>query len=240
MATYMPKRYLSNYLELMVGDNITSYDQLKEGMIVDFTTSRTDVNNAVIVLDEDIWYALHDNYMAVGNSPDKKIQTRYNKEYGWGLGFISDDDKYPFGEDYSDMVFRGWYTDPDVKPVEKVEEKKSEVKNKFKIGDMVKHNPSERKAEVIGIYEDLVWLKFFGGSDIYEDVISPSLSPWVEPLKYKKGDLVLINGIGMNVLEVFEVMANGYRLKDLTKEKACDYIYNDMDILRKVGVATPS
>jgi hypothetical protein len=219
--------------ELVVGDKITSFGQLKEGMVVDFViTSRVagvgSISGAIIVEDNG-WYAVHNSRHAKGACPISEAKM-LGKKYGWCLGTKGD---IVVGGDYSDMVLRGWHKKEEVKPVEKVE-----VENKFKIGDMVKHNSSFCKAEVIGVYKDLVWLKVFGWSTTYEVVVSPSLSPWVEPLKYKKGDLVLMNG--MNVLEVFEVMANGYRLKDLDKEKAYDHIYKDRDILRKVGVATPS
>jgi hypothetical protein len=108
----------------------------------------------------------------------------------------------------------------------------------LKIGDIVKHNPSECKAEVIGIYEDLIWLKFHDphlGSETYKHVIAPALSPWVEPLKYKKYDLVLM---GSSVFEITNVVEDGYHLRNISEGHCCYATYNDKDIIRKVGVIT--
>lgn len=107
----------------------------------------------------------------------------------------------------------------------------------LKIGDIVKHNPSECKAEVIGIYEDLVWLKLRNpniGSYIYKHVIAPSLSPWVSEKKYKKGDLVLMS---RGVFEISDVVETGYCLKNM-EGVILAFTSDDSEIIRKVGVAT--
>jgi len=120
----------------------------------------------------------------------------------------------------------------------KTKEKSMNPYTTCKIGDIVIHNPSERKAKVIGIYEDLIWLKFQNGSKgkDYDVVIAPTISPWVEPLKYKKYDLVLM---GSSVFEITNVVENGYHLRNISEGNCCYYAtYEDKDIIRKVGVVT--
>jgi hypothetical protein len=108
----------------------------------------------------------------------------------------------------------------------------------LKIGDIVKHNPSGSKAEVIGIYEDLAWLKFLDGKYTIGFnkvvVIAPSLSPWVSEKKYKKGDLVLMSS---GVFEISDVVDTGYYLKNMEGVILASYTFNDNEISRKVGVA---
>jgi len=108
----------------------------------------------------------------------------------------------------------------------------------LKIGDIVKHNPSGCKAEVIGIYQDLIWLKF-PGCDIYKHVIAPAISPWVSEKKYKMGDLVLTKSLTneKRILEIRKVIDVGYLMKDIEGELLVA-TYDDKDIFRKVGVAT--
>jgi len=119
----------------------------------------------------------------------------------------------------------------------KTKEKSMNPYTTCKIGDIVIHNPSERKAEVIGVYEDLIWLKFQNGSKgkDYDVVIAPAISPWVEPLKYKKYDLVLMGSI---VFEITNIVENGYHLRNISEGRCCCATYDDKDIIRKVGVAT--
>jgi hypothetical protein len=116
----------------------------------------------------------------------------------------------------------------------KTKEKSMNPYTTCKIGDIVIHNPSERKAEVIGIYEDLIWLKFRNGSKgkDYDVVIAPTISPW---LKYKKYDLVLM---GSSVFEIINVVETGYHLRNISEGHCCCATYDDKDIIRKVGVAT--
>jgi len=118
-------------------------------------------------------------------------------------------------------------------------EKSMNPYTKCEIGDIVKHNPSERKAKVIGIYEDLIWLQFQIGSHCkeikYDVVIAPTISPWVDPLKYKKYDLVLM---GSSVFEITNVVEDGYHLRNISEGHCCYVTYNDKDIIRKVGVVT--
>jgi len=109
-----------------------------------------------------------------------------------------------------------------------------------KIGDIVIHNPSERKAEVVGIYKDLVWLMFNDsfshlGRETFLHTISASISPWVEPLKYKKYDLVLM---GSSVFEITNVVEDGYHLRNIPEGHCCYATYGDKDIIRKVGEVT--
>jgi len=233
--------------ELAIGDKITSFDQLKEGMIIDFRADIVNVKNAILVFDNvyNEWYAVHNNPKADGCIPSAKVHT-YGKKYGWALGEVGE----KFGtEDFTDMIFRGWYkkeekvktpeVKEEVKPEVK-EEVKSEVKNPFKIGDFVCHISSSRiKYEVIGIHGNLVWYKECNLDGVYMNSTIKHLVPWVEPikLKYKKGDLVVVNSLVEVLWEIHEVTDKGYVMKNIVKGDIMSNTYTDSDILRKIGVS---
>jgi hypothetical protein len=213
--------------ELSVGDKITSFDQLKEGMIVDFTTvdftaHKTEVNNAVIVYDEGRWYALHNNDLADGDRPNHSKMKRHKKNYAWDLGSTSKE--WPFGEDYKHMIFRGWY---------KLEEK-IEKKPVYKIGDFVKFSFSA-KTEIVGIHGNYVWL-FDAG--IYHVTSIGNVSPWIdEPVKpkYQVGDLVFTKR--SITVEIIEISKDGvsYIGKDMFGDTGS---FTEDNILRKIGTVT--
>jgi hypothetical protein len=214
-------RFMKTSKELSVGHKITSFDQLKEGMIVDFTTSETDVNNAVIIFDKNYWYALHNNYLADGDRPNHSKMIP-SKKYGWDLG--SPNEGWPFGEDYKHMIFRGWY-----KP-----EVKKEVQSMYKIGDMVKYCGT--KHEIIGVYEDRLWLKHkYIGS--YGMTTIGNVSPWIEPVKpkFQVGDLVFTKR--SITVEIMEISKDGvsYIGKDMFGDTGS---FTEKDILRKIGTVT--
>lgn len=134
----------NNNKELAIGEKITSFDQLKEGMLVDFKV-KSRVKDAIIVSNKG-WYAVHDCEDSSGAQPSK--EKMFGKKYGWGLRNVGMGDV--FEGNYSDMIFRGWYKkeEKSEKPVEKPMEK-----NSYKIGDIVKDHFDGVKAEVIGVYQ---------------------------------------------------------------------------------------
>ncbi len=220
-------RFMKTSKELSVGHKITSFDKLKEGMIVDFTTEETDVNNAVIVRDEGRWYALHNNYLADGDRARPFKMIRHKKNYAWDLGSTSEE--WPFGEDYKDMIFRGWY-----KPEEKKVKEKAEEKPVYKIGDFVKRYGT--KMEIVGIYGNYVWL--YNPDDILQTTNIDGVSPWIdEPVKpkYQVGDLVFTK---MSItVEIIEISKDGvyYNCKNMIGK---DVSFTENDILRKIGTVT--
>lgn len=123
------------------------------------------------------------------------------------------------------------------------EEVKPVVKNPYKIGDFVKWYSLEDKQwysledkqEVVGVYENYVWLISLGRPVPFSKEYH-AVSPWVEPikLKYKKGDLVLRDG---NVFEIINVVSTGYHMKNISQGYICPQVFNDGEIIRKVGVA---
>lgn len=224
--------------ELSIGDKITSFDQLKGGMIIDFVADGVNVKNAILVFDDVYygWCAVHNNRNVNGFSPSgfKDIQSRYGVKYSWALR--RSDSGENFGADYSDIIFRGWYK-PEDKPEAK-EEIKSEVKNPYKIGDFVKDHFDGVKSEVIGVYEHVVWIKAENFVPFRQRGFT-AISPWVEPikLKYKKGDLVEMKpSEGGVIWEIHEVTDRGYVMKNIINDGIFNGSYTDSDILRKIGV----
>jgi hypothetical protein len=219
-------RFVKASKELSVGQKIHYY-QLKDGMIINFianSNGEIPVNNAIVVKEGDTFYAVHDNPNAVGFDPVKK---RFGKKFSWWLDFRW------AGYDYKDMIFRGWY-----KP-----EVKKEVQSMYKIGDMVKFYGA--KNEIIGIYEDRLWLKHkYIDSNTYSYNMTTigNVSPWIGDIvkpKYQVGDLVLTKSD--LTVEIIEISKDGvyYKVKGvMCGNDGCFSCFSEKDILRKIGVVT--
>jgi hypothetical protein len=257
--------------ELVAGDKITSFDQLKEGMIISFDAQKVTVENAIAIKHNANWFAIHNDKRVDGQRPVNGYYIAFGKEFGWSLGYEEDE---TFGVDYSNVIFHGMLARNEqiakliniAKNYGSGKEEKSEILkhiskhapdstpsistpveelNPYKIGDLVKDHCDGAKTEVIGIYEDMLWIKIVNYSYSFRQRDISEVSPWVDPLKYKKGDLVFLLPPTFQATTLYvidEVTDNGYLLQPINAlmetNSVIDCTFNDKDILRKVGVAT--
>ena len=88
--------------------------------------------------------------------------------------------------------------------------------------------------------ENVVWLKAANFVPFRQRGIS-EVSPWVEPLKYRKGDLVFLLPPATTLYVIDEVKDNGYLLQPIDTSskinRVIDCTFDDKDIFRKIGVA---
>jgi hypothetical protein len=285
--------------ELVAGDKITSFEQLKEGMIISFDAIKVTVENAIVIKHSETWFAIHNDKHVDGQRPVNGYCIAFGKEFSWNLGNDEQGSPDDFGEDYSNVIFHGMLAGneqitkliniaknyeafgkdekseiikhiskhaPDSIPISSMSSfsppKKeiiqdsipissmssfSPVKelNPYKIGALVKDHCDGAKTEVIGIYEDMLWLKVVNYSYSFRQRDISEVSPWVDPLKYKKGDLVFLLPPAFQATTLYvidEVTDNGYLLQPINAlmetNSVIDCTFDDKDILRKVGVAT--
>jgi hypothetical protein len=206
---------------LEVGQRI-KHSQLKDRMIIDFiATGTTPVRNAIVVKEDGCFYSVFDSASIRGFRPKDPLKM-LGRKYSWQL--------HEKIADYSDMIFRGWY---------KAEVKK-EVQSMYKIGDMVKF--CGYKDEIIGIYEDRLWLKHkYETSNTYSYNMATieNVSPWVdEPvkLKYQKNDLVQVtNG---EYVKIVSISKDRVSYDSISLDGVNHYTtLRDENIVRKIGVA---
>jgi len=203
-----------------VGQKI-NYSQLEDGMIIALIIGidANSVRNAIVVKEDGCFYAVFDSPSIRGFRPNNPLKM-LGRKYSWQL--------LEKVQDYSDMIFRGWY-----KP-----EEKKEVQSMYKIGDMVKFYGS--KQEIIGIYEDRLWLKHYNDSNnYYSTSIIGNVSPWIdEPvkLKYQKDDLVQVtNG---EYVKIVSISKDGVSYDSISLDGINRYnTLRDENIIRKIGVA---
>jgi len=258
--------------ELVAGDKITSFDQLKEGMIISFDAQKVTVKNAIVIKHRENWFAIHNDKRVDGQRPVNGYCIAFGKEFGWNLGNDEQDSPDDFGEDYSNVIFKGMLAGNEqitkliniAKNYEAFgKDEKSEILkhiskhapdsipststpvkelNPYKIGALVKDHCDGAKTEVIGIYEDMLWIKVVNFSYSFRQRDISEVSPWVEPLKYKKGDLVFLFPASNDLYVIDEVTDNGYLLQTINAlmetNSVIDCTFDDKDIIRKVGVAT--
>jgi hypothetical protein len=261
----------NNNKELAIGDKITSYDQLKEGMIISFDAMKMTVENAIVIKHEREWFAIHNDRRVDGQRPDGYCIV-FGKEFGWNLGNkendLDDQEAFgdDFGEDYSNVIFQGMValnekttkllniaknyeafgeeekkitkSIPDPIPSTSTPVKPCKI---YKIGDIVKDNFDGVKSEVIGIYENTVWLLKAANFVPFRQRDINGISPWIEPLKYRKGDLVFLLPPATTLYVIDEVKENGYLLRPIDAlskiNRVIDCTFDDKDISRKIGVA---
>jgi hypothetical protein len=253
--------------ELVAGDKITTFFQLKEGMIISFNAQKVTVKNAIVIKQDKNWFAIHNDKRVNGQRPDGYC-IAFGKEFGWNLGNDEQDSPDDFGEDYFNIIFQGMLANEQITKLINIaknyeafgKEKKSEILkhiskpapdsipststpvkelNPYKIGALVKDHCDGAKTEVIGIYEDMLWIKVVNFSYSFRQRDISEVSPWIEPLRYKKGDLVFLLPPATTLYVIDEVKDNGYLLQPIDASyRVIDCTFDDKDILRKVGVAT--
>jgi hypothetical protein len=226
---------------LEVGQKI-HYFQLKERMIIDFIAYNYEgilVNNAIVVKEGDFFYAVHDNPSAGGIDP-RDVTKMLGRKYSWQLDY---------DDDYSDIIFRGWY-----KPEEKVE------KIKYEIGDIVfaeyhldDDTSKKIKGKIVGKVGTMYWIEFEkfipskatlgpeskGYFSFQECYLSPYVPYVFEPvkLKYQKDDLVQVtNG---EYVKIVSISKDGVSYDAITLDGVNHYdTLREENIIRKIGTVT--